>query len=213
MLAAPKPDGDAQRLQALQQLSILDTEADERFDRITRIAARLLGVPIVAVSLVDEDRQWFKSIQGLDVSETGRDISFCGHAIYSDQGLFVVDDAQQDSRFSDNPLVAGLPGIRFYAGGPVHTTTGEAVGTLCVIDTEPRTFTDEQRRLLRDLADMVQSEIRSHEVGGLQREVSERREAEISASEQEQRIRSLYAVAAQTSTTTQEQLNDTGATR
>jgi GAF domain-containing protein len=140
MLAAPKPEGDDLRVEALSQLSILDTEADERFDRITRIAAKLLGVPIVAVSLVDEDRQWFKSIQGLDVSETGRDISFCGHAVYGGDDIFIVADALTDPRFADNPLVANAPGIRFYAGGPVHTTAGQAVGTLCAIDTKPREF-------------------------------------------------------------------------
>lgn len=209
MLAAPIPDSDSRRLKALHDLAILDTTADERFDRITRVAASLLGVPIVAVSLVDEDRQWFKSILGLEVKETGRDISFCGHAICSGDDLFVVPDAQRDPRFTDNPLVAGAPGIRFYAGGPVHTTAGDAVGTLCVIDTQPRSFTDEQQQLLRDLANMVQSEIRSQELGGMQREVKERRDAERDASEQEQRIRSLYTVAAQTATSTAEQLAQT----
>ena len=209
MLAAPKPEGDDLRVEALRQLSILDTGADERFDRITRIAAKLLGVPIVAVSLVDEDRQWFKSIHGLDVSETGRDISFCGHAIYGGDGLFIVADARTDPRFADNPLVANAPGIRFYAGGPVHTTAGQPVGTLCAIDTKPREFDAEQQQLLRDLADMVQAELRSHEIGGLQREIQVRREAEEAASEQEQRIRSLYAVAARTTSSAEEQLQET----
>ncbi|MDA0337079.1 MAG: ATP-binding protein [bacterium] len=209
MLAAPKPDDDGLRLESLRNLDILDTGADERFDRITRIAAKLLGVPIVAVSLIDEDRQWFKSIQGLDVCETGRDISFCGHAIYSGDSLFIVTDALADPRFADNPLVANAPGIRFYAGGPVRTTDGQPVGTLCAIDTEPRQFDAEQQRLLRDLADMVEAEIRSHEIGGLQREVMVRREAEREASEQEQRIRSLYAVAAGTASSTEEQLQET----
>jgi two-component system, sensor histidine kinase and response regulator len=209
MLNAPVPENDIQRLQALRQLAILDTAADERFDRITRIAAKLLGVPIVAVSLVDEDRQWFKSIQGLNVSETGRDISFCGHAIYNREDLFVIPDASADERFADNPLVTDAPGIRFYAGGPVHTTDGQAVGTLCVIDTEPRMFSDEQRQLLRDLADMVESEIRSQEIGGLQREVRDRSDAERIASEQESRIRSLYAVASRTSVSVDEQLAET----
>ena len=209
MLDAPKPDDDGQRLAALQQLEILDTAPDERFDRITRIASKLLGVPIVAVSLIDEDRQWFKSIQGLDVRETGRDISFCGHAIFADDDLFVVSNAQNDSRFVDNPLVTEAPGIRFYAGGPVHTTAGHPIGTLCIIDTQPREFDEEQRRLLRDLADMVESELRSHEIGGLEREVRVRREAQEVASEQERRIRSLYAVASKLDGAAEDQLRET----
>ena len=208
MLAAPKPTGDAERVAALHQLRVLDTDPDERFERITRIASKLLGVPIVAVSLVDEARQWFKSIQGLDVRETGRDISFCGHAIYSGEDLFVVTDALRDPRFVDNPLVTDAPSIRFYAGGPVHTTDGQPIGTLCAIDTEPRQFDAEQRQLLRDLADMVEAELRAHEIGGLQREIGERRAAEEAAAEQERRIRSLYAVAASNAASVDEQLGE-----
>ncbi|MBT6149866.1 MAG: response regulator, partial [Gemmatimonadetes bacterium] len=209
MLKAPTPDGDGQRLEALRQLQILDTAPDERFDRITRIAAKLLGVPIVAVSLVDEDRQWFKSIQGLDVRETGRDISFCGHAIYSEEDLFVVPNTQNDPRFVDNPLVTEAPGIRFYAGGRVHTTQGHAIGTLCVIDTEPRELDAEQLGLLRDLAAMVEAELRSLEIGSLEHEVRVRREAQEAASEQERRIKSLYAVASNTGGTAGDQLRQT----
>ena len=208
MLKAPVLPGDEERLRSLHQLEILDTAPDERFDRITRIASKLLGVPIVAVSLVDEDRQWFKSTQGLDASQTGRDVSFCGHAIYSGLDVFVVPDAEQDERFHDNPLVVDAPSIRFYAGGPVHTTDGQAVGTLCVIDTVPRELDEEQKQLLRDLADLVQSELRSHEIGGLQREVQERQQAEAIAAEQAARIQSLYKVASST-TSAAEQLSQT----
>jgi signal transduction histidine kinase/DNA-binding response OmpR family regulator len=199
VLRAPKPPQDERRLKSLRQLSILDTEAEERFDRITRVASRLLRVPIVAVSLVDEDRQWFKSVRGLPVQQTGRDESFCGHAIYSGDDVFVVNDASRDERFVDNPLVTGDPNIRFYAGGPVSTTDGETVGTLCVIDTQPRQLDDEETQLLRDLADMVQAELQAQEIGRLQHEIQERRAAEEAAAEQERRIRALYEVAADSS--------------
>ncbi len=195
MLPAPKPDTDAQRVQALKALRILDTAREERFDRITRIAAKLLDVPIVAVSLIDDDRQWFKSIIGLEVRETARDISFCGHAIFSGDPVFVVPDARQDGRFSDNPLVLDLPSIRFYAGGPISTSQGDPLGTLCVLDTRPRELDAEQRQLLRDLADMAQAELQSQEIGRLQREIRERQQAQAEAAEQAERIRALYQVA------------------
>lgn len=110
-----KPDNEVQRLRHLNTLAILDTAAEERFDRITRLARRLFNVPIALISLVDENRQWFKSCYGLNVSETSRDISFCGHAILGKK-VFVIEDASQDPRFADNPLVTDAPNIRFYAG-------------------------------------------------------------------------------------------------
>ncbi|MFM5486675.1 GAF domain-containing protein, partial [Aeromonas veronii] len=112
------PDNERLRLDALRRLAILDSPAEERFDRITRMARNMFDVPIALVSLVDENRQWFKSCCGLPVLETPRDISFCGHAILGEE-LFVVEDAAQDPRFSDNPLVTGEPHIRFYAGHPL----------------------------------------------------------------------------------------------
>lgn len=153
------PADEAERLQALQSLHVLDSEREERFDRFTRLARRLFNVPIALVSLVDADRQWFKSAQGLDgVSETPRDISFCGHAILRPQAM-VVPDALLDERFVDNPLVVGPPHIRFYAGRPLRSPSGHPVGTLCLLDTRPRELNDEDLALLGDLADMVEHEL------------------------------------------------------
>ncbi len=152
------PANEAPRLQALRVRGLLDTPPEERFDRLTRMASRLFDVPIALVSLIDAERQWFKSRQGLDVCETARDVSFCGHAILA-ADLFVVPDASADARFADNPLVQGAPHIRFYAGAPLSSADGYRLGTLCIIDTRPRVFGDEDRRLLRDLADLVETEI------------------------------------------------------
>jgi diguanylate cyclase (GGDEF)-like protein len=152
------PVDEQERLTQLRSLAILDTPPEERFDRVTRMARRLFGVPIALVSLIDENRQWFKSCFGLDVSETERRISFCGHAILN-KGVLVIEDATQDERFSDNPLVTGEPHIRFYAGQPLHTLSGQAVGTLCIIDKESRSFGEEDRLMLSDLAGMVEREI------------------------------------------------------
>ncbi|OOF30335.1 sensor domain-containing diguanylate cyclase [Salinivibrio proteolyticus] len=160
MLSPIKPNDEAQRLKKLQDTGVLDTEDEERFDRITRLAKRLFDVPIALVSLIDDDRQWFKSCFGLNVRQTPRDISFCGHAILGDQP-FVVKDASLDPRFADNPLVAGEPHIRFYAGYPLSLGDGSNMGTLCVIDDKPRRFSDEDLRFLKDLALLAESELSS----------------------------------------------------
>lgn len=152
------PENEESRLKSLRSLNILDTNAEERFDRITRIASKLFGVPIALVSLVDEDRQWFKSSVGLSVSETPRDISFCGHAILGDE-IFVIKDAEKDLRFKDNPLVQSDPEIRFYAGFPLKTNTGFKLGTMCLIDRHPRTFDQDEIDLLQDLAAIVEREL------------------------------------------------------
>lgn len=159
------PDEDI-RIDALRRLGILDTSFDERFDRLTRLAKHLFGVPIALVSLVDEDRQWFKSCQGLDASETPRDISFCGHAILGDD-VFLIQDAALDTRFHDNPLVIGEPHIRFYAGCPLTVTGGNKIGTLCVIDRKPREFGADELALLRDLAHMVELELVANQLATL----------------------------------------------
>lgn len=151
------PDED-QRLLALRSLGLLDTPPEDRFDRITRLAATLLDMPIALVSLVDEKRQWFKSAYGLDVRQISRDISFCGHTIL-DESVFIVPDTQADPRFEDNPLVTGPPHIRFYAGQPLQTPSGQRVGTLCVIDRQPRHLTPSQLALLKDLAQITESEL------------------------------------------------------
>lgn len=155
----PGPTSDeTRRLSTLHALGLLDTPAEERFDRITRLAQRLFGTPIALISLVDEDRQWFKSRQGIDDPETPRSVSFCGHAIHGDDPL-VVTDTLEDARFADNPLVVGDPAVRFYAGCPIAGPDGSKLGTLCVIDREPRHLDDTDVVLLRDLAKMVETEI------------------------------------------------------
>lgn len=158
MQAPEKPANEATRLDTLRALNILDSSPEERFDRLTRLAKRLFGVPIALVSLVDEDRQWFKSCQGLDASETSRDISFCGHAILGED-VFLVPDAALDKRFHDNPLVVNEPHIRFYAGCPLNVQNGSKVGTLCLIDRQPRDFNEEDLTLLRDLTRMAEQEL------------------------------------------------------
>ncbi|HAZ95560.1 MAG TPA: GGDEF domain-containing protein [Porticoccaceae bacterium] len=149
---------EAVRLTTLRSLDILDSLGEERFDRLTRMAKQMFRVPIALVSLVDENRQWFKSCVGLDVSETSRDISFCGHAILGDE-VFVISDTLKDDRFSDNPLVLEDPHIRFYAGCPIRVANGSRIGTLCIIDREPRDFCAEDEELLKDLAAMVEQEL------------------------------------------------------
>jgi signal transduction histidine kinase/CheY-like chemotaxis protein len=209
MLPAPKPEADAERVRALRELDLLDTVPEERFDRITRLTRSLFQVPIVAVSLVDADRQWFKSAYGLQTCETSRDVSFCGHAIVTPEPVFVVPNAQRDWRFSDNPLVVGEPHLRFYAGSPIKNSRDHVLGTLCIIDTKPRELDEDQRRLLRDLADMVQAEIRSQEIGQLRLEINERRAAEAQAAQQAERIRALYQVAARHQASSEDLIRET----
>lgn len=159
MIPPPFPADEAERLEVLRSLELLDTPAEERFDRMTRIACALFQVPIALVSLIDEDRQWLKSCSGLEgVTQTSRDISFCGHAILGDE-VFVIENALEDERFFDNPLVTDAPYIRFYAGCPLLAPNGHKLGTLCIIDREARKFDTEQRQNLRDLASVVEREI------------------------------------------------------
>ncbi|MFM0296133.1 sensor domain-containing diguanylate cyclase [Paraburkholderia sp. RL17-383-BIF-A] len=158
MHVPPTPIDESARLDTLRALHILDTLPEERFDRLTRLAKRLFGVPIALVSLVDADRQWFKSCVGLNVSETSRDVSFCAHAIVGDE-ILMVPDTFADERFHDNPLVTDSPNIRFYAGCPLTVPNGSKLGTLCLIDTKPRGLDEEERELLRDLARMAEQEL------------------------------------------------------
>jgi GAF domain-containing protein len=157
------PSSEAKRLKVLWQYDVLDTVPEEVFDDLTELAARICEAPIALISLVDENRQWFKSKVGLSVSETSRDLSFCAHAIQQ-EGLFIVPDATRDHRFSKNPLVVSEPKIRFYAGAPLVTADGHALGTLCVIDKVPRELRPEQQQALRVLARhvMTQLELRRH---------------------------------------------------
>ncbi|HEX7936535.1 MAG TPA: sensor domain-containing diguanylate cyclase [Paraburkholderia sp.] len=158
MQVPPTPTNESLRLDTLRGLHILDTPPEERFDRLTRLAKRLFDVPIALVSLVDANRQWFKSCIGLPVSETSRDVSFCGHAILSDD-ILMVSDTLADDRFHDNPLVTQAPNIRFYAGCPLTVPNGSKLGTLCLIDVKPRELDAEERDLLRDLARMAEQEL------------------------------------------------------
>ena len=159
MKAPEKPHNEKQRLAALSLLNILDSPTEERFDRLTRLACKMLSTPVALVSLVDADRQWFKSTVGLDgVEETPRDISFCGHAILQD-GLFAVSDTLEDERFANNPLVVHPPNIRFYAAFPLHAATGERLGTFCVVDQQPRVLSIDESETLEDLARIAEREL------------------------------------------------------
>jgi len=161
MIVPPKPSNEKERLKALGDLLILDTPAEERFDRITQFASFEFNVPIVVISLVDEERQWFKSFVGLDVCSTPRDISFCTHAILQNE-ILIIEDSTKDERFFDNPLVTGEPHIRFYAGAQLILPKGEMVGTLCLIDRKPRSFDKTDMLILSTLRKMVVSELVSN---------------------------------------------------
>ncbi|MFD2261716.1 GAF domain-containing protein [Lacibacterium aquatile] len=163
MTAAPLPATEAERLALLRDYQILDTPAEEVFDRIVRLASNLIGTPIALVSLIDETRQWFKAKVGLDLEETSRDVAFCSYAILLDD-VMEVTDATQDERFKDNPYVKGEANVRFYAGAPL-SAHGQNVGTLCVIDTKPRTLSERDRNVLRDLAALVSEEMELRRAG------------------------------------------------
>ncbi|HEX9921964.1 MAG TPA: GAF domain-containing protein [Anaerolineae bacterium] len=182
MKAAPIPKDDQQRLSRLYALKILDTPAEERFDRITRLATRLFDVPIALVSFVDENRQWSKSCQGLLAGETPRANSFCGHAILSSETL-VIPDTLLDECFADNPLVTGEPKIRFYAGHPLTTSDGSRIGTLCLQDHQPRQLSDDELLMLRDLAAIAKTE--------LNEEIFESQQAEEALRQSEERFRQV----------------------
>ncbi|HSH39167.1 MAG TPA: GAF domain-containing protein, partial [Chthoniobacterales bacterium] len=148
------PRNENDRLRALRSYKILDTKPEERFDELTQLAAIICGVPISLISLIDADRQWFKSKVGIDLAEMPRADAFCTHAIMQPQ-MFVVPDAMADARFAKNPLVTRDPNIRFYAGTPLATGDGHLLGTMCVLDNKPRTLTDEQKSALEILGRQV----------------------------------------------------------
>lgn len=158
MLEPTIPPDEAQRLASLRSLELLDTPIEERFERITRVARRLFSVPTALLSLVDADRQWFKSTQGCAFRSTPRAVSFCGHAILQDEPL-VVTDARRDRRFYDNPLVRGCPPLVFYAGSPIRSPDGQPIGALCLNSDVPRALSEEEISLLEDLARIAESEI------------------------------------------------------
>ncbi|MDZ7644597.1 MAG: sensor domain-containing diguanylate cyclase [Woeseiaceae bacterium] len=154
----PQPENESRRLAVLESYEILDTLPERDYDDIVELASRLCESPVALLSLVDGDRQWFKARKGLDDSETPREQAFCAHAICEPDSLTVVNDATADDRFRGNPLVTASPGIRFYAGAPLVSASGEALGTICVIDHKPRTLTDGQAAALRSLSRLVMSQ-------------------------------------------------------
>jgi GAF domain-containing protein len=149
---------EAARLEKLRLYKIVDTAAEKVFDDLTRLASVICDVPICLVSFVTQDRQWFKARVGLDASETSRSHAFCAHAILEDE-IMIVEDASQDPRFADNPLVTGEPHIRFYAGAPLEIEEGVRLGTLCVIDQRPRTLSDHQIEALSVLREATVSQL------------------------------------------------------
>jgi GAF domain-containing protein len=155
MKAAPLSSNESARLQSLNEHELLDTLPEAVYDDITKIASEITQAPIALITLVDDDRQWFKSKQGMVVRETPREYSFCAHAIVASDEVFIVPDARTDDRFHDNPLVIGEPRIVFYAGVPVKDADGNAMGTLCIIDKQPRELSDQQLESLKALAKLV----------------------------------------------------------
>ena len=202
---------ESRRLEALARYNILDTAPEEGFDRVTRLAARWLDVPIALVTLLDKSRQWFKSCVGLDVRETDRDVAFCVHNLAGTE-LLVVEDARTDPRFADNPLVTGPPGIRFYAGAPLVTPDGHVLGALCVIDTVPRRAAAMDLDVLWDLAGVVVTELelreRTRRVQALTREL--RRAQETGRSELSQLLQEDLRQVLQAARMTLETVSGTG---
>jgi len=166
MRPPPRPANEADRLRVLYELEVLDTAAESDYDDVVTLASQICGVPMSLVSLIDADRQWFKARIGLDATETSRDVSFCAHAILG-KDLMVVSDAATDARFADHPAVTQNPGIRFYAGAPLVTTDGFALGTLCVVDATPRRLSLAQLQALRALARQVTAQLELRRYGML----------------------------------------------
>jgi GAF domain-containing protein len=158
MITLEKPANEAERLKTLQRYQILDTPADGNFDRITALASVIFKVPIAIISLVDTDRIWFKSHHGLNVRQIDRDPGLCASAILS-KDLYIIENAKEDPRSIANPLVAGEFGLRFYAATPLQTEENHNLGTLCIIDKKPRTFSQEERHMLKAMGDIVMDEM------------------------------------------------------
>jgi GAF domain-containing protein len=153
-----RPESEPERLRSLRLHKILDTAAEKTFDDLTRLAANICGTPISLISLIDAERQWFKSSVGMSTTETPRDHAFCAHTILTDD-VMIVEDALEDARFATNPLVTSTPSIRFYAGAPLIMSDGYAIGSLCVIDSVPGRLTSSQLEALRTLRDAVVTQL------------------------------------------------------
>jgi PAS domain S-box-containing protein len=198
MKTPPPSQDEKRRLEVLWQYEVLDTPPEEAFDNLTALAAQICKAPIALISLVDENRQWFKSKVGLTASETARDISFCGHAIHQ-SGLFIVPDATRDERFADNPLVTAEPRIRFYAGAPLVSPEGQALGMLCVIDHVPRKLSRSQQESLRRLSRQVMAQLelrrRLRELARVQSDHDRLMKAEIELRDSELKYRTLFETA------------------
>lgn len=158
MKKAPIPPNESKRQAAVDKLNIVDTPPEERFDRITDMASRIFSVPISTITIIDHDREWYKSCVGLPEREGDRAISFCGHCVL-EKGILNIPDATKDPRFADNPSVTGDPFIKFYAGVPLAGPENQQVGTLCIIDTKPRTLSDEEVKILKNLAMWAEREV------------------------------------------------------
>jgi len=171
---APMPKNEKIRLESVYRLGILETEPEERFDRITRLAVDLFKVPISTISIINSNREWFKSCQGLGVRDGERAMSFCGHAMLASD-IFIIPDAKKDPRFRNNPLVVGRPRVRFYAGVPLKAADGQRVGAFCIKDRRPRRLSKENQKILKYLASWVELELNAYELG---RAIDARRKAE-----------------------------------
>lgn len=162
MMKPEIPANEKARLEALRNSHLINTPLEQGFERITQITKKIFDVPIAAISLIDEQTQWFKSVIGLDDKESPRELSFCGHTILDDK-LLIVEDAQVDARFADNPYVTSSPSIRFYAGYPIHSGDDQRIGALCVLDRRPRQMSSYEKGLMKDLASLVDIEIHNHQ--------------------------------------------------